>query len=34
MQEGVLPSLFNTASNLNYVGSYPKTEFYGTEFVC
>jgi len=31
MQEGVLPQIFNTASNLNYVGPYPEPEFYGAD---
>jgi len=33
MQEGVLPSLFNTAENLDYVGPYPEPRFYGADYM-
>jgi hypothetical protein len=33
MQERVLFPLFDTASNLNYVGPYPKLEIYGAEYM-
>jgi len=31
--KGYYPQFFNTASNMNYVGSYPEPEFYGTYFI-
>ena len=33
MQEGLLPSFFNTADNLNYVGPYPEPKYYGADFM-
>ena len=33
MHEGVLPHFFNTAENLDYVGPYPETEFYGADYM-
>jgi len=32
-KKGYYPHFFNTASSLNYVGSYPEPEFYGADFV-
>jgi len=32
-KKGYYPHFFNTASNLNYMGSYPKHEFYGADFM-
>ena len=33
MQEGLLPSFFNTANNLDYVGPYPEPKYYGADFI-
>jgi len=33
MQEGVLPSLFNTAENLDYVGPYREPKFYVADYM-
>jgi len=33
MQEGVLPSLFNTAENLDYVGPYSEHKYYGADYM-
>ena len=33
MQEGLLPSFFNTANNLDYVGPYPEPKYYGADFM-
>jgi len=30
-KKGYYPRFFNTASNVNYVGPYPKLEFYGAD---
>jgi len=32
-KKGYYPHFFNTASDLNYVGSYPKTEYLGADFM-
>ena len=33
MQEGLLPTFFNTANNLDYVGPYPEPKYYGADFM-
>ena len=33
MQEGLLPSFFNTDKNLEYLGPYPEPEYYGADFM-
>jgi hypothetical protein len=33
MEEGYYPDFFNTAENLDYVGSYPEPEYYGADYM-
>jgi hypothetical protein len=32
-RKGYYPHYFNTAENLDYVGSYPEPKFYGADFM-